>query len=411
MAAKRVLGWGLAVAGILGAAPWVLGRGQPSFQGSLDRISRMTQDDRAVLDRKYQQYKSLTEEERSQLRQLHLSLESDRANGGRLIEIMKDYCDWLKQIEAWQQNELAHIDDPLNRAKRVSEIHEQQQRNSSSDEEEFRGPRDLERLTLKEDQLSRMFDTLLAERQVQLSEVDQKELDAATGMKRWGLQLKHLNQQIPVDRLFAVMAPAEMKKLLESTGHPDLVRLLSESNLTKDIPENMRKEFTRRIIGRSLFSQILRETEKVSHEQLAKYLNQLPRDRQDELLKLGADEFKIRLRVLSHSQDPDIQFLIKTLPPAPRFSMGPFGGFPGFQGRPGGPGGPLNPEEGPGGRRPNGQRFDGPPFRDRRDGRGGFGPPGPPPGEEGPPPETPPGDQPPPKRDRGDEPPRRERPD
>ena len=59
MAAKKILGWSLAIAGVLGTGPLLLGRGQPAYKASLDEISQMSPVERAALDRRYQQYKAL----------------------------------------------------------------------------------------------------------------------------------------------------------------------------------------------------------------------------------------------------------------------------------------------------------------------------------------------------------------
>ena len=222
MGAKKILGWSLAIAGILGAGPLVLGRSQPAHKTSLDEISLMSEVERTALERRYQQYKALPEAERANLRKLHWEIEADRAKGARLVTTMHDYCDWLKMIDAWQQDELVHIADPLARAKRVSEIHaERQDRTAGSSQENADGPRTMrDRLILNEDQLSRMFD-VLARRLTNVPEEDQKAIDAAKGLKRWGIQMKLLNKQVPVDRLFQTLAPAELKEMIEASGHAD----------------------------------------------------------------------------------------------------------------------------------------------------------------------------------------------
>jgi hypothetical protein len=392
--AKKILGWSLAIAGVLGAAPLVLGRSQPAWKASLDEISRMSEDDRTKLDRRYKQYQALSEAERANLRKLHWEIEADRAKGDRLATTLHDYCEWLKMIDAWQQDELVHIADPLARAKRVSEIHaERQDRLAGSAQENAEGPRTMrDRLILNEDQLSRMFD-VLAKRLTNVSEEDQKAIDAAKGLKRWGIQMKLLNKQVPVDRLFQTLAPAELKEMIDASGHADLALLVSENS---PVPEQRHKDIIRGSFGVSMFMQKRREAVNLTDEQLQSFLAQLPREKQDQLLRMRAEDFKNQLRALSLEQDPDIQILHQMLGPLFRNAqqmfdrMGSFGG-------PGGPGGPgergFRPEEGQGGRPLrqgfDGRRPEGRPFRD------GFGPPGRP--DDGPPPDRPPEDRPPPE--------------
>lgn len=396
MGVKKILGWSLAIAGILGAGPLVLGRSQPAHKTSLEEISLMSEVERTALERRYQQYKALPEAERANLRKLHWEIQADRAKGARLVTTMHDYCDWLKMIDAWQQDELVHIADPLARAKRVSEIHaERQDRAAGSTQENADGPRTMrDRLILNEDQLSRMFD-VLARRLTNVPEEDQKAIDAAKGLKRWGIQMKLLNKQVPVDRLFQTLAPAELKEMIDASGHVDLALLISDNS---PIPEQRRKDMIRGSFGVSMFMQKRREAANLTDEQLQSFLTQLPRDKQDQLLRMRAEDFKNQLRALSMEQDPDIQILHQMLGPLFRNAQQMFD-RPGSFGGPGGPGGPGDrggrPEDAQGGR-PfrqgfDGRRSEGRPFREGRD---GFGPPGRP--DDGPPPDRPPEDRPPP---------------
>lgn len=375
MAAKKILGWSLAIAGVLGTGPLLLGRGQPAYKASLDEISQMSPVERAALDRRYQQYKALTEAERANLRKLHWELDADRSKGARLLGTMQDYCDWLKLIDSWQQDDLVHIADPLARAKRVSEIHtERQERVAGPPGENSEGPAAFrDRLILSEDQLSRMFD-VLARRLNNVSEDDQKAIDTAKGLKRWGIQMKLLNKQVQVDRLFQTLAPAELKEMIEASGHADLALLISDRS---PVPEMRRKDVIRASFGVSMFMQKRREAANVTDAQLQAFLTQLPREQQDQLLRMRAEDFKNQLRAMSLEQDPDIQLLHTMLGPLFRNAQQMFERPGSFRG-PGGPGGPNGggpggrPEDGENGRpfRPlfDGKRPEGRPFREGRDG-------------------------------------------
>lgn len=378
MAAKKLLGWSLAIAGVLGTGPLLLGRGQPAYKASLDEISQMSPVKRAALDRRYQQYKAITEAERANLRKLHWEIEADRAKGARLLGTMQDYCDWLKLIDSWQQDDLVHITDPLARAKRVAEIHaERQARVAGTPGENSEGPAAFrDRLILSEDQLSRMFD-VLARRLNNVSEDDQKSIDAAKGLKRWGIQMKLLNKQVPVDRLFQTLAPAELKEMIDASGHTDLGLLISDKS---PVPEMRRKDVVRASFGVSMFMQKRREAANVTDAQLQAFLTQLPREQQDQLLRMRAEDFKNQLRAMSLEQDPDIQLLHTMLGPLFRNAQQMFDRPPGSFRGPGSPGGPNGggpggrPEEGENGRpfRPfDGKRPEGRPFREGRDGPDG----------------------------------------
>ena len=320
---------------------------------------------------------------------------------------MHDYCDWLKLIDAWQQDELAHISDPLERAKRVSEIHSERLQRSSSSQDDMANEPMIDRFIFKEEHLNRMFDELLKGRVSQLTDEQTKEINSAKGLKRWGIQLRQVNAVAPVDRLLQSMSPAELKAMVEASGNSEIMKLLDPKGVLAKLPEFRRKEALWRTVGRSIVMQHRRESTSLTDEQLQEYLAKLPRERQDQLLKMRAEDFKNQLRFQSMEQDPDIQLLHSMLGPILRNSQQMFDRPPGmFRGQ-GGPGGPFRPEDGgPNGEgRPNnrgfdGRRPDGRPFRDGPPNREGFGPPGPPPGD-GPPQDSfgegRPNDRPPPR--------------
>lgn len=126
-----------------------------------------------------------------------------------------------------------------------------------------------------------------------------------------------------------------------------------------------------------MFMQKRREAANVTDVQLQAFLTQLPREQQDQLLRMRAEDFKNQLRAMSLEQDPDIQLLHTMLGPLFRNAQQMFERPGSFRG-PGGPGGPNGggpggrPEEGENGRpfRPgfDGKRPEGRPFREGRDG-------------------------------------------
>ncbi len=416
MAAKTWIGWGLAIAGVVAAGPLVLGRGSPALTSSHDEIARMSEVERTALKRKYDQYRALTEQQRGNLRTLHQQVEADRASGARYLTTMNDYCDWLKTIDSWQQDELAHIDDPLNKAKRVDEIAKERQQTklaseASHDDESPPGRGTLQAsLLLTEPQLNKVFD-VLAKRSTGTTEEEQKAIDSHVGLKRMGLQAKALKRQIPsLEQFFRSISDAELKEMIEASGNADLLALLTKSG---DMPHQTRVNMAKRGILFSVYAQFRRESASATDAELQTFFKTLSKEIQDQLLQQRAEDFKSELRLRRLAGDPDIAELRNL---GQVFSVGAYierlgrrGGFPGGpngEGRPGGPDGdrpPMEGRRGGEGERPfrpgngrRGQFGDGPPPRPGE----GDGPP-PRPGEDnGPPSERPEGEDRPPRDDR-----------
>ncbi len=402
MAAKTWIGWGLAIAGVVAVGPLVLGRGSPALTSSHDEIARMSEVERTALKRKYDQYRALTEQQRANLRTLHQQVEADRASGARYLTTMNDYCDWLKTIDSWQQDELAHIDDPLNKAKRVDEIAKERQQTKLAHEEsqDDEGPPGrgglLAPTLLTESQLNKVFD-VLAKRSTGTTEEEQKAIDSHVGLKRMGLQVKTLKRQIPsLDQFFRSISDAELKEMIEASGNPDMLALLTKSG---EMPLQTRVNTAKRGILFSVYAQFRRESASATDAELQSFFKTLSKEIQDQLLQQRAEDFKAELRLRRLAGDPDVAELRNL---GPQFSVGTFieglgrrGGFPGGPNGEGRPGGPE-------GNRPLREGERGGPFRQGNGRRGQFGD-GPPPrpGEgDGPPAERPEGEDRPPRDDR-----------
>ena len=395
MAAKTWIGWGLAMAGALAAGPLVLGRGDPALNTAHDEIAHMSEVERTALKRKYDQYLALNEEQRTALRSLHQQLEADRAGGARYLSTLNDYCDWLKTIDAWQQNELAHIDDPLKKAKRVDEIakerHTKSLANAAANDDETPPGMGFGQapIILTEDQLNKVFDTL-AQR---LPPEDQKASEKEHGLRRIGLQIRALKQKVSkLDALFRAIPESELQEMVEASGNADLLAVLTN---TGDMPRMERNFIVKRSLWVSVVAQFRREATAATDAELQTSFNTLTKEDQDELLQLRAEDFKNAMRLRHLARDPIIaelrhlgpQFDILTL-------IERMEGHGGFRG-PGGPnGGGLRPRNPNGDRPPPEGRREGGPL-DRRNGQRG-------PGPESPPPRPREGDGPPPDRPEGE---------
>lgn len=364
MGVKGWIGWLLAMLGVLAIAPMVLGRGRPDRLQALEEISRMTDVERETLQRKFAQYQTLSEQQRSDLRELQLRLEADRGSGGRGLSTMYAYCDWLKTIDPWHQDELAHVSNSQEKAKRVAEIvQERQQRelNREAQQAGVRGPQLEELFTLTSEELTKIFD-VLAQRLSNLTEEEQKQLDQAQGLRRFGLQVQHLRKSVSnPEALFQTISDAEMLEMVEASGNVKLKSLMN----TGPGDGQIRKKLAVLAIFASCRNLMESESSNATDAELQAYFSTLSPSEQDQLLTLRADEFKSVLRLKRVESDPVISEL--------RYLMGrqfsammrrmerhiPQNVAPG----PEGPGGPPN--------RPGGAEGDRP-FLDRRREAGGF---------------------------------------
>ena len=330
---KAWIGWGLTIAGILVAAPIVLGRGNPALSRSRDTISAMSDVERNVLKRKYELYRTLTEVERDELRQLHSQLEQDRSKGPRYLDAMRLYCDWLKTIDAWQQDDLAHINQPQEKVQRVASIVKERSDAEDSEAEARPGAGPLQAARLNEQQLSKVFDYLT--RRLTLTAEEQQQVDKLQGLKRFGYQLRLLREQggQNPEKALRTLSEAELAQMVEETGNADLKQFFSGP-----IDIEKRKRFVVRAIFISCMDQLSREAASVSEDKLRAHLATLPPEQQDQLLQLRADQFKARLLrsyLLADSDVAELRSLIDREINAARKRLqgGPPGDGPNGEGR------------------------------------------------------------------------------
>ena len=309
MAGKTRMGWALAMAGVLAAGPLVLGRGNPALSNSHEKISVMSEVDRAVLKRKYDEYRALTESQRADLRTLHSQIERDRTSGPRYLEIMTLYCDWLKTIDAWQQDELAHmIDKPQEKSQRVASImRERTEKAAAADGHDDDGPPGIgpfQLPRLNEGQLTKVFDVLA--NRFTLTEEEQKEIDKLHGLKRFGVQIRYLQKKSIAnpEKFFRSISEAELTQIIEASGNTDINALLSGT-----IDVDVRRKRAIRAIFTSCWTLSLQESSSATDQELRDYFNTLPPDVQDELLQMQADQFMTQLRLRHFESDPDVSEL------------------------------------------------------------------------------------------------------
>lgn len=307
MAAKVWMGWCAALAAAIGVGPLLIEPGDPTLHAARDEISRMSESQRGVLQRQYEQYQALSEADRAKLREMYRLLEADRTQNGLHVAALQDYCDWLKLIDAWEQDELVHQTDPQAKIKRVSEIVETRRVRTVSeaadgDQDERPGSQWMPPL-LSEYELTKVFD-VWSRRLTNLTLEEQAEIDKRHGLERFGTQIRHLKKTVGLgksDALLMSISDAEFKEMAEATGNKEF---LEKAETLRD-PLNKRRYATMCIIA-SCVEQFHREGAATTDAEIMAYFQTLSPEKQDELLQLGASDFKTQLRLQRLEKHPEI---------------------------------------------------------------------------------------------------------
>jgi hypothetical protein len=98
-------------------------------------ISALSDSDRAELVRKYQDFQKLSSDEQERLRKLHRDVEGNVA----LKETMQRYCDWLKDLNVSQREQLRAADTPEKKRLAVDRILQEQKRQQQDQLRGFEG--------------------------------------------------------------------------------------------------------------------------------------------------------------------------------------------------------------------------------------------------------------------------------
>lgn len=83
---------------LLGAS----GQDDESDRGNRKKIESMTSSERARLKRNYEKFQKLSAEEKQRLRKIHAATQ----NQPELDQVMRSYCNWVKTLSPWEQEDL-----------------------------------------------------------------------------------------------------------------------------------------------------------------------------------------------------------------------------------------------------------------------------------------------------------------
>jgi hypothetical protein len=312
------------------------------------QIEGLSEVERSRLERNFAEFKKMSEADREKLRQLDRELKQDDRDGGKLRQVMDEYCNWLGTISVSDREELRKTTDPKERVRLVREIRQKQE---SSTRPEFYGPgrggnprwSGLSRKDL--DAVMKVLEQQLRDHVLSVHEL--QELEKRQDLARYAFLLelvvknelpairdaienkKPFQSRFPaaaIDAMAAAVTNEDQRKLLESQKTSDQLR-----HLVRMIWVGLGTEYSRN---------------KPTEKQLEEYFVTLKGAQQDELMQLPSEHMQRRLSWMYIQEHPE------KYPPLPREVWGlfpregfendprrkPFGGPPGEPGERRGPG-------------------------------------------------------------------------
>ncbi len=118
----RAVGFGIGtvicVMVLLGAS----GQDEDQERGNREKIEAMTPAQRAQLKRNYEKYQTLSAEDKQRFRELHSATRTQP----ELNRVMRSYCNWVKTLSPWEQEDLRKEKDPKERLKLIHKYRSQQ---------------------------------------------------------------------------------------------------------------------------------------------------------------------------------------------------------------------------------------------------------------------------------------------
>jgi len=96
-------------------------RGQETVQANVERLSKMSADEKATLSKKKQRFDELPPTEKERLRELHVSITGD-PQASELTETVKRYHRWLMTLESAQRVAVLDEKDSQKRIAKIKEL-------------------------------------------------------------------------------------------------------------------------------------------------------------------------------------------------------------------------------------------------------------------------------------------------
>lgn len=342
------------------------------------QIEEMTQTERLRLERSFDEFQQMSPTEQAKYRELHARIVADQQDNGLHVEVMDAYYDWLSTVRGDQRERLRKETEPQARRQLVEQIINEQQ---APPPEFGSGGFGSGRPSLTSDQLDRVF--AVVENEIPFNDEQSAQLENLSGLKKHLKLLEFLIERFRTpdsDNSSAIRTV--FQRLHELTILREAIAALDDSAFQEQILQH--RDGPGRGFGDIVFWSVFAElmTYRVQHapndSDLDRVFNSMSEAEQDELLQLGSQDFRWRLRHRFYENQlrelSSSQAILQIFQPW-RYGRGwrGGGGRPGFggsgngpmsEGREGGPqrGGPFSDSQ-----PPDRPREDGQDGRDRRD--------------------------------------------
>lgn len=118
----RAVGFGIGTVICVMVLQGASGQDEDQERGNRKKIEAMTPAQRAQLKRNYEKYQKLSAEDKQRFRELHSATRTQP----ELNRVMRSYCDWVKTLSPWEQEDLRKEKDPKERLKLIRKFRSQQ---------------------------------------------------------------------------------------------------------------------------------------------------------------------------------------------------------------------------------------------------------------------------------------------
>lgn len=294
------------------------------LEANYNQIASMTRTERLRLERNYSDFQALSATDQARFRDLHSRLEADRQDTGLHVEVMDSYYKWLGTLRGDQREVLRKETDPQARREYVEQFVDEQQ----APPPEFgdsRWPR------LSGEQLDAVFAVIAAK--VPFSETQMQQLDAVAELdgsessasenplpggtsanaserrlKRHLLYLQFLIERFrsPDGQAWSFVSNV-FQRLHEINVLTELLDAVNDEGLKQQIMENQQVG-PGVAFGGMVWWSVLQELEAYRRDhgptelRLNELFQSLSAAEQDELLALGSQDFRLRLRHMYFEQ-------------------------------------------------------------------------------------------------------------
>lgn len=281
-------------------------------------ISGLSDSERNRLLQNETQFRAASPAVQESLRNFQAAMEKDRQNGGELAQVMNQYDAWIRTIKRPQREQLASTTSPQERIALMKEIVRNQREWSTHRSLPFLGsgpggdrPHTEMPPLLDEKSFHAVMNALQEAAQTRLKPGQKEELSKLSGLKQNFRLLQFLKENGTglTPKPLLEEPPSEFKTVVEQI--PQLVNdqrirdfiLTRPASADGEAPVRRLATPETRLVALVYQSSLVElfKLRRTSHQQvedsrLREYLNQLPLDRQYELLSLEASDFQNELR-------------------------------------------------------------------------------------------------------------------